>query len=148
VHPVTDIVFRNVTDELAMRLAETLASKGVAVEIESPLGWTTPRAESLLRDLPAFSRRIIRTTVEGSGWGSAELLREDDGSLRGRSTAIKRAVERGIKDGRFPEGLPVPVVAQYDPETPGWQRTAGFTMPEEHLPAFREAIARVGDETL
>ena len=88
------------------RLAELLASKDVVVDIESPLGWTTALAESLLRDLPAFSRRIIRTTVGGHGWGSAELLREDDGSLRGRSTAIKRAVERGIKDGRFPEGNP------------------------------------------
>lgn len=144
---MTDIVFRGVTDELAMRLAELLASKDVVVDIESPLGWTTARAESLLRDLPAFSRRIIRTTVEGDGWGSAEVLREDDGSLRGRSTAIKRAVERGIKDGRFPEGLPVPVIAQYDPEVPGWQRTAGFTMPEQYLPAFREALTHADDQT-
>ena len=144
---MTDIVFRGVTDELAMRLAELLASKDVAVDIESPLGWTTARAESLLRDLPAFSRRIIRTTVEGGGWGNAEVLREDDGSLRGRSTAIKRAVERGIKDGRFPEGLPVPVIAQYDPEVPGWQRTTGFTMPEQYLPAFREALTHADDHT-
>jgi hypothetical protein len=144
---VTDIVFRDVSDELAMRLAELLASKDVVVDIESPRGWTTARAESLLRDLPAFSRRIIRTTVEGDGWGSADVLREDDGSLRGRSTAIKRAVERGIKDGRFPEGLPVPVIAQYDPEVPGWQRTTGFTMPEEYLPAFREALTHADDQT-
>jgi hypothetical protein len=144
---VTDIVFRGVPDELAMRLAELLASKNVVVDIERPLGWTTARAESLLRDLPAFSRHIVRTTVEGNGWGSAALLRENDGSLRGRSTAIKRAVERGIKDGRFPEGLPVPVIAQYDPEVPGWQRTTGFTMPEQHLPAFREALEQLGAET-
>jgi hypothetical protein len=143
---VTDIVFRGVTDELAIRLAELLASKDVVVDIESPLGWTTARAESLLRDLPAFSRRIIRTTVEGDGWGNAEVLRQDDGSLRGRSTAIKRAVERGIKDGRFPEGLPVPVIAQYDPEVPGWQRTTGFTMPEQYLPAFREALTHADDQ--
>ena len=64
-------MFRGVSDELAIRIAGLLASKDVAVEIESPLAWTTARAESLLRDLPAFSCRIIRCAVDGDGSGAA-----------------------------------------------------------------------------
>ncbi len=32
---------------------------------------------------------------------------------------------------------------QYDPDNPSYQRTKGYTMPEELLPAFREAFARI-----
>ncbi|MFC4517256.1 MULTISPECIES: hypothetical protein [Streptomyces] len=34
-------------------------------------------------------------------------------------------------------------VIYYDPNNPAYQRTAGFTMPEEFLPAFREAFERL-----
>ena len=41
----------------------------------------------------------------------------------------------------------MPVIAQYDPEVQAWQRTTGYTMPEQHLEAFREALARIDNET-
>jgi hypothetical protein len=143
---MAEIVFRDVSEEALLAVAKVLAQHGADVEINASTGWTSARAESLLRDLPTFQQQIIKNAVHGDGWAPAEKLRDEDGSLRGRSSAIKRAVERGVKDGRFPEGIPVPVIAQYDPEVQGWQRTAGYMLPEEHLTAFRTAVQRIERE--
>jgi hypothetical protein len=35
------------------------------------------------------------------------------------------------------------VIAQYDPNSPSYQRTTGFTMPEELLPPFRAALEQL-----
>lgn len=32
------------------------------------------------------------------------------------------------------------MIAQYDPNNPSYQRTTGFTMPEELLPPFKAAL--------
>jgi hypothetical protein len=137
------IVFEDVSEDFALTLTELLAAHGhtpVTVEHE----WTPARAEALLRDLPERAVQIIRVTVDGDGWGPAgELRGTENASLRGRSGAIAQAVKRGIRAGRFPDGLPVPVSAQYDPNNQSYQRTAGYVMAEEHLPAFRAALARL-----
>lgn len=137
------ILIEDVTEELARQLVQIAASHGASVTATSP-EWSPTRAEALLRDLPDAALEIIRITVEGKGWGDAALLRGADGaSLRGRTGAITQAVKRGIRTGRFPEGLPAPVIAQYDPNNPSYQRTTGFVMPEEVLPPFAAAFERL-----
>lgn len=137
------IVIEDVTADFARELVELAASRGLNIVPASP-EWTPARAESLLRDLPDTAVEIIRLTVQGNGWGDAKEVRGDDGaSLRGRTGSITQAIKRGVKTGRFPEGLPTPVIAQYDPNNPSYQRTTGFTMPEELLPAFHAAFDRL-----
>jgi hypothetical protein len=137
------IVIEDVTEDFARELGTLAASHGFGIATDVPT-WTPARAESLLRDLPDAAREIIRVAVEGNGWGDATLLRGDDGaSLRGRTGSITQAIKRGVKTGRLPDGLPAPVIAQYDPNNPSFQRTTGFTMTEELLPAFRAALGRI-----
>lgn len=134
------LVIEDVSEGFMRELVALAASHGLDMASAGP-EWTTGRAESLLRDLPDAAREIIRHAVDGNGWGAAELLRGADGaSLRGRTGSITQAMKRGVKSGRIPDGLPAPVIAQYDPNNPSYQRTTGFTMPEELLPAFRAAF--------
>ncbi|MEV6048386.1 hypothetical protein [Streptomyces xanthochromogenes] len=139
------IVIEDVPQDFAVQLVQLAATHGLAVTVQSePVQWTAGRAESLLRDIPDTALEIIRVTVVGNGWGDASKIRGDDGlSLKGRTGPITKAIKRGVKTGRLPEGLPTPVIATYDPNNPSYQRTAGFTMPEEFLPAFREAFERL-----
>jgi hypothetical protein len=139
------IVFEDVSDELAVQLTELLAAHGLQ-PVRAELTWTPARAEALLRDLPEVAGEIIRRTVAGNGWCPADELREQLGSLRGRTGAISQALTRGVKAERLPDGLPVPVSAVYDPEVTSYQKTKGFAMPEEHLAAFRAAIGNLSQE--
>jgi hypothetical protein len=103
-----------------------------------------PRVQAVLRDLPAGAREIIRLTVKGHGWADASSIRGGDGtSLRRQAGSISRAIKRGVRAGRLPEGLPVPLNAQYDPVHPSYQRTTGFIMPAGLLPAFRAALKQL-----
>jgi len=56
---------------------------------------------------------------------------------------VPEALARGVRAGRLPEGLPVPLNAQYGPINPSYHRTTGFTMPEALLPAFRAAVRQL-----
>jgi hypothetical protein len=137
------IIIEDVPEDLGRELVELAASRGLRIAAPR-LEWTPARAETLLRDLPDAALEIIQRTVEGGGWGDASLFRgNDDASLRGRTGPISKAIKRGVKTGRLPEGLPAPAIAQYDPNNPSYQRTTGFTMPEEVLPAFRAAFERL-----
>jgi hypothetical protein len=139
------IVFEDVSEELALQLAELLAAHGLQPARTEP-SWTAARAEALLRDLPTFARELIRRTVAGNGWCPADELRHEGETLRGRTGPITQAITRGIKADRFPEGLPVPVSAVYDPDVASYQKTKGFAMPEEHLDAFRAAVEHLDGE--
>jgi hypothetical protein len=137
------IVIEDAPEDLVRDLVSLAADRGLAVTATA-LGWTAARAESLLRDLPDATLEIIRVVVDGGGWGDATELRGEDGaSLRGKTGSITQAIKRGVRTGRLPEGLTAPIIAQYDPNNPSFQRTTGFTMPEEILPAFREAFGRL-----
>jgi hypothetical protein len=137
------LVIEDVSEEFVRELVTLAATHGLDIGNAGP-EWTPARAESMVRDLPDAAREIIRLAVEGNGWCDAALLRGEDGaSLRGRTGSITQAMKRGVKTGRLPDGLPTPVIAQYDPNNPSYQRTTGFTMPEELLPAFRAAFDQV-----
>ncbi|MET8944877.1 hypothetical protein ABZX30_15170 [Streptomyces sp. NPDC004542] len=107
--------------------------------------WTPDRAEHYLRSLPAAARVFARLVVEADGSKDADELREHfNGALRGPTIALSRAVPRGVRSGRWPEGTPAPIAPLYDPDNPSWQRAVRYEMAAEHLPAFREAFARLG----
>jgi hypothetical protein len=140
------IVIEDVPEDLARELVMLAASCGLGTTREPE--WTPARAASLLRDLPEGARQIIRLTVEGNGWADARSVRGSIGggegtSLRRQAGSISRAIRRGVRAGRLPEGLPVPLTAQYDPVNPSYQRTTGFVMPEALLSAFRAAISQL-----
>ncbi|GGK15917.1 hypothetical protein GCM10010124_05670 [Pilimelia terevasa] len=135
------IVLEDVSDELGRELFQMLADRGVtAAQVTHE--WTPGRAVSLLRDLPYRARLILREVVDRGGSCSAAVLRgEDGGTLRGQTGSITKAITRGVRAGWLPEGMPAPVVAQYDSAATSYQRTSGFVMDERHLDAFRSAFA-------
>lgn len=133
------IVIEDVPEALARELLKLVTASGLAPAEEPE--WTPALAASLLRDLPAGAREIIRVTVKGHGWADASSIRGgEDTSLRRQAGSISRAIKRGVRAGRLPEGLPVPLSAQYDPVHPSYQRTTGFIMPAGLVPAFRTAL--------
>lgn len=106
-------------------------------DVEQDTAWTIPRAESYYRSLPARARRIIREAAIRDGYVPAEELRDDeDSSLRGHSAALKRALQRGVTMGRWPDGMQAPV----EPQGPGFGRVVGYRMPDELVSTFFTAI--------
>ncbi|WP_256106776.1 hypothetical protein [Streptomyces sp. ODS05-4] len=70
-------------------------------------GWTVDRAERYLRSLPAGGSPMAEMiVVDGNGYIDADHLRRVLGKL---SNALTRAVPRGVRMGRWPEGTPAPV---------------------------------------
>ncbi|MFJ3699474.1 hypothetical protein ACIPW9_36020 [Streptomyces sp. NPDC090052] len=142
------IIFEDVPDDLARDIAKLVARHDTPPPATFTPEWTVTRAEHLLRDLPAVALQLIREAVLGNGWADADKLRGPDGkaSLRGRSGAITKAVNRGAAAGRWPAGVDVPIQAQYDPENPSYQRTTGYVMPDDLVPVFRAAIDRITEQ--
>jgi hypothetical protein len=139
-------VLEGVSEELARELFALLGRHGA--EAVQDTQWTVTRAAQLLRDLPTTAVQIIRLAAKGDGWVAAEHLRGPDGteSLRGRSGAITKAINRGVSKKRWPAGMPQPVEAQYDPENPSYQRTTGYVMNEDLVPVFLAALKRIDGE--
>ncbi|MFE7588821.1 hypothetical protein ACFU6K_05430 [Kitasatospora sp. NPDC057512] len=142
------LVLDGVSEDLARELFALLGRHGAAPVLQDAQ-WTVTRAAQLLRDLPATAVQIIRLAAEGEGWVASDHLRGPDGSesLRGRSGAITKAVNRGAAKKRWPVGMPLPVEAQYDPENPSYQRTTGYVMNEDLVPVFKAALTRIDRET-
>lgn len=108
-----------------------------AADIEPDTTWTKERAERLYLALPTNARRIIKEAVARGGYVSADDLRSgEDSSLRGHSAAIKRAVDRGAREGWWPDALQSPV----QPQGPGFGKVVGYLIPEQHVEVFRHAV--------
>ncbi|MFE1949942.1 hypothetical protein ACFW9D_05670 [Streptomyces sp. NPDC059524] len=139
------LIIEDVPEDLAREIAALIGKHGSASAATFAPEWTVTRAEQLLRDIPSVAAKLIREAVAGNGWAAADKLRGPDGtaSLRGRSGAITKAINRGAAAKRWPADMDAPVQAQYDPENPSYQRTTGYVMPEDLVPVFRAAIERV-----
>lgn len=122
------------TEDFQKKLLALLADH--ADDIETDGSWTKERAERLYLALPTNARRIIKEAANRGGYVSADDLRNgEDGSLRGHSAAIKRAVDRGARDGWWPESLQSPVQAQ----GPGFGKVVGYLIPEHLVEVFQHA---------
>ncbi|MFE6132707.1 hypothetical protein ACFQ6Q_31275 [Streptomyces sp. NPDC056437] len=126
-------------DKLLALIAEHRDSLTLLTDIE----WTPERAATLLRNLPDKAARVIIAAVEGGGYVAAASLREDGGSMRGHTGPITHALNRGVREGWWPEGMPTPIKASYNPDVAGPQRAAGFLLTEGLLPAFQAAVSQV-----
>jgi len=139
---MTDVIFRDVDAAVLQQLAVLM--QPAQPELLAPQ-WTTELAEVLVRDLGAAARRLLRETARADGRIDAATLRgpEGDRTLKGLTGPITKAMARLVKSGKLPEGLPVPVDAEYDPATRAWQRTIAFSMPPALVPLFRAAFERL-----
>ncbi|MFJ4152773.1 hypothetical protein ACIP10_35090 [Streptomyces galbus] len=123
------------TGDFQERLLALLAE--YAADVEEDAHWTIPRAESYYRSLPARARRIVKEAVIRDGYVPADELRDSENtSLRGHSAALKRAMQRGVALGRWPEGMPAPI----EPQGPGFGKVVGYRMPSELVQTFYTAI--------
>lgn len=118
------------------RLLALLAEHASQVEIDTT--WTIERAENYYRSLPGRARRIVEEAAIRDGYVPAEELRDDENSsLRGHSAALKRALDRGVAQGRWPDGMKAPI----EPQGPGFGKVVGYRMSDDLVQTFYTAIA-------
>ncbi|GES27967.1 hypothetical protein AB0G60_02405 [Streptomyces angustmyceticus] len=111
-----------------------LAEHGAKVELDTT--WTVERATRYYRELPPRAQDIVRLAAIQDGLVKADELRKDgDGSLRGHSGALKRTLERGVRNGWWPEGMKPPI----EPQGPGFGKVQGYLMPLELVDIFSAA---------
>ncbi|WP_455361258.1 hypothetical protein [Streptomyces sp. SYSU K21746] len=140
-----EIIVKGATEEFAEKLIALAAQHHAELTISTVQpGWTVDRAERYLRDLTAGSRRMAEMViVDGDGYIDAEQLRSVVGKLNGPSNGLKRAVDRGVRKGWWPEGTPAPITPVSDPNNPSWHQNIAYRMDREILPVFREALTRI-----
>lgn len=129
------ITVQEPTRDFQDQLLALLAKHADSVEVDAT--WNVWRAEAYYLRLPPKAKRIVREAVARGGYVSADDLRtEATASLRGHSGALTKALNSGALGGDWPEGMPLPIVAQ----GPGFGKVAGYRMPDELLETFRTAI--------
>ncbi|MFF3159584.1 hypothetical protein [Streptomyces sp. NPDC057910] len=106
-------------------------------------GWNEDRAELFLRSTTEGARALLLRVVDGGGWADAEELRAELDSFRGATIALSRALQRGARQGHWPENTPAPAEVVYDEKNPSWQRAQGYHMSTETLAAFQVAFDRL-----
>lgn len=126
------------TGDFQDRLLALLAEYATTVETDAT--WTVPRAENYYTRLPPRAQRIVREAVARGGYVAADDLRDTpDTSLRGHSGALTRALSSGAAAGEWPDGMPLPILAQ----GPGFGKVVGYRMPDELLDVFRTAVTNI-----
>jgi hypothetical protein len=124
------------TGDFQDQLLNLLREHAARVEVDT--NWTVERALQYYRTLPARARDIVLRAVSNDGFVSDEELRTDGGSLRGHSGALKRILERGVREGWWPDGMQAPIQAQ----GPGFGKVQGYRMPDDLVQTFFTAIDR------
>lgn len=123
------------TGDFQERLLALLA--GHATDVQSDATWTRERARRYYLALPARAQRIVKEAATRDGYVSADDLRDsEDSSLRGHSAAIKRLLERGVREGWWPDGMELPI----QPQGPGFGKVVGYRMPDQLTSVFRMAV--------
>ncbi|MFF7411691.1 hypothetical protein [Streptomyces lydicus] len=111
-----------------------LAEHGAKVELDTE--WTVERATRYYRELPPRAQDIVRLAAVQDGLVKADELRKDGGdSLRGVSGPLKRTLDRGVRQGWWPEGMKAPI----EPQGPGFGKVKGYIMPLDLVDVFSAA---------
>ncbi|MEU2027294.1 hypothetical protein ABZ565_35095 [Streptomyces sp. NPDC016469] len=140
------IIVEGATEEFAERIVALAAQHHADLSITTVRpGWSVDRAERYLRDLTAGSRRMAKMVIDADGYIEANHLRDELGALNGPSNGLKRAVDRGIRKGWWPEHTPAPITPVSDPNNPSWHQNIAYRMDQEILPVFREALTRIAE---
>ncbi|WP_330172931.1 hypothetical protein OG875_04630 [Streptomyces sp. NBC_01498] len=124
------------TGDFQGQLLALLAKHAGRIELDTT--WTPERAERYCLALPDRARRIVKEAANrDGGYVSADDLRDrEDSSLRGHSAALKRLLDRGARDGWWPNGMEAPIQAQ----GPGFGKVVGYRMPDHLIEVFRSAV--------
>ncbi|MFB6881399.1 hypothetical protein ACFCY8_11240 [Streptomyces noursei] len=118
-----------------------LAEHGATVELDTE--WTVERATRYYRELPPRAQDIVRLAAIQDGLVEAHELRKGgDGSLRGYSGALKRTLERGVRNGWWPDGMKPPI----EPQGPGFGKVKGYLMPLDLVDIFSAVADNIDQE--
>ncbi|MFI6653279.1 hypothetical protein ACIBI8_37525 [Streptomyces sp. NPDC050529] len=123
------------TGDFQKKLLALLAEH--AAHVETDTTWTKERASRYYLALPARAQRIVKEAADRDGYVGADDLRDtEETSLRGHSAALKRILDRGVREGWWPDGMEPPIQAQ----GPGFGKVVGYRMPDGLTAVFRTAI--------
>ncbi|WP_432021553.1 hypothetical protein [Streptomyces sp. 1222.5] len=112
-----------------------------ATQVEVDTAWTSERALKYYVTLPRRAQEIVKGAVANNGFADGEDLRTGGGSLRGHSGALKRVLERGVREGWWPHGMQAPI----QPQGPGFGRVLGYRMPDDLIAVFSVAVKCCND---
>lgn len=140
-----EIIIKGATEKFAEKVILLAAQENAKVSISTVQpGWTVDRAERYLRSLTAGARRMAEMViVEGDGYLDADHLRRVVGALNGPANSLKRTVDRGARNGWWPEDTPKPITPVSNPNNPSWHQNIAYRMDQEIVPVFREALIRI-----
>ncbi|MGE7440075.1 hypothetical protein [Kitasatospora sp. NPDC001175] len=129
---------KNATPEFGEKLLAFLAPYVDAVTVETDGTWTRDRIDRYYLSLPPRAQRILEEAVGRGGYVSADALRGEDGSssLKGHSAGLKRALDRGVREGWLPAAIEAPVQAQ----GPGFGKVVGYRIPHAIYDLFRDTV--------
>ncbi|MFB8040284.1 hypothetical protein ACFC8F_03155 [Streptomyces hydrogenans] len=140
-----EIIIKGANEEFARELVALAAKYHAELSISTVKpGWTVDRAERYLRSVTASARRMAEMVItEDDGYLDADRLRRVVGALNGPANSLKRTVDRGVRNGWWPEGTPRPITPVADPDNPSWHQNIAYRMDQEIIPVFREALIRI-----
>ncbi|MFF8432402.1 hypothetical protein ACF07Y_46260 [Streptomyces sp. NPDC016566] len=128
------VTIENPSGAFQERLLDLLKEHAAQVEVDT--AWTVERAAHYYRTLPKRAQDIVKGAVVNEGFVTDEKLRTDGSSLRGHSGALKRILERGVREGWWPAGMQAPI----QPQGPGFGKVKGYRMPADLVQTFGIAI--------
>ncbi|MFJ2780201.1 hypothetical protein [Kitasatospora sp. NPDC087315] len=125
------VTVNNSSAPFQKKLLALLAEHASNVAVAEPDNrWTPKRARAYYDRLPPRAQQILLAAVENDGHIEADEVRHGGRSLRGCTSAFRQVLEDGVRAGRWPAALPVPVESIY-----GGGRVVRFDMPGYGTPA-------------
>ncbi|MGW0828323.1 hypothetical protein [Streptomyces sp. NPDC002845] len=144
------ITMKGASEDFVREVLQSFAgAAGVEIATEpADTEWTQDRAYRLLRNSNIRVVLLLSQLVKGDGWLDAHAYREKwgDNALRGPSAALTKAITRGAKAGWWSPDIPNPLRPTTPDPSKGWSKTGGYYLDDEHLPGFRAAMERYGQE--
>ncbi len=102
--------------------------------------WSEQRATDLAETLPPATRSFLVHVLKEDGRAkAAELRNAMGGDLRGVTGSLTKAIDRGVRLGLWPQGMPSPVSVDYG-EKPNYRRAERYVMTPEDVTTFRAAL--------
>ena len=114
-------------------------------------GWSTRAAAELIRRLRAKKRPVQATAIATAAHSGGYIDRDTvytigrypkTRALTGFTKPIAGTMREMVSEGLLPADAGAPILPEYDPTNPSYQRARGFRMPADVATVFAHAVPR------
>jgi hypothetical protein len=110
----------------------------ISTGIKANSAWTLRRAIHFMKIANPGTRSLVNDVVERGGWIDADELRAMGRDLRSSSLSMTRTVQRGIREGSWPNGMMPPIIRVYESSQNSGRKARGCSMDRELVSTFRQ----------